>query len=679
MKSNQNSLGRKCGKWLMLGLCMAILAGTLCGCRTTASGNGEQSTAQTEPSAAAVQTDFPAEALESGYDAETAVRITLSDDTVAVSGTGAAAADGVLNITQAGTYLLSGTMHDGRIVVEAGKNDVVRLVFDGVSIRCADCAPLLIRQAGQVILTLADQSDNTLSDDGAYVLAETDSNVDGVIFSRSDLILNGTGTLTIAANQKHGVVSKDHLMITGGTYHVTANGHAFSGKDSVRIADGTFFLNSQTDAIQSDNAEDAALGYIYIRDGSFTIVSGTDAIQAETELTIENGTFDIQTGGGAAQAEPKISAGWNPWNTSDDAADSESAKGLKAGTALTISGGTYQLDTLDDALHTNGSAAVSGGTFVIQTGDDGIHADAALVISDGVMQIEQSYEGLEGKNVTITGGDIQIKSSDDGINAAGGSDSSNGRRTRPQDQFAENEDVFIRIQGGTVRIHASGDGVDSNGSLFIEGGTLWVDGPVSDGDSALDYENQAAVSGGTVVAVGSAGMAQTFGSTSTQCSICWTMDTAVSAGETLTLTDASGRKIVTYTPEKTWRCVVISTPELKLGETYTLSAAGQSESITLTDVSTANQAGGVFRPGGFPGGQGGSMPTPPDGQGGSMPTPPDGQGGSMPTPTDGQGGSMPTPPDGQGGTMPTPPDGQGGSRPAATGSAAEETEKTAQE
>ena len=152
-------------------------------------------------------------------------------------------------------------------------------------------------------------------------------------------------------------------------------------------------------------------------------------------------------------------------------------------------------------------------------------------------------------------------------------------------------------------------------------------------------------------------MAQTFGSTSTQCSICWTMDTAVSAGETLTLTDASGRKIVTYTPEKTWRCVVISTPELKQGETYTLSAAGQSESITLTDVSTANQAGGVFRLGGFPGGQGGSMPTPPDGQGGSMPTPPDGQGGSMPT----------------------PPDGQGGSRPAATGSAAEETEKTAQE
>ena len=262
MKSNKNRFGRKYGKWLAIGLCMAMLVSTLYGCKTTPSDNGEQSTAQTEPSAAAVQTDFPAEALEFGYDAETAVWITLSDDAITVSGAGAAAADGVLNITQAGTYLLSGTMQDGRIVVEAGKNDVVRLVFDGVSIRCADCAPLLIRQAGQVILTLADQSDNTLSDDGAYVPEEADANVDGVIFSRSDLVLNGTGTLTIAANQKHGVVSKDHLIITGGTYHVTANGHAFSGKDSVRIADGTFFLNTQTDAIQSDNAEDAALGYI---------------------------------------------------------------------------------------------------------------------------------------------------------------------------------------------------------------------------------------------------------------------------------------------------------------------------------------------------------------------------------------------------------------------------------
>lgn len=548
---------------------------------------------------------------DAAYDESSATKITLTGASASISGNGASQKDGVVTIQQEGTYLVSGTLENGQLVVDAADTEKVQIVLQNVSIDCSDHAALFIKQADKVFLTLAEGTENTLSSGSSYALGDDDSNVDGVIFSRADLTMNGSGSLAVNAAYKHAVVSKDDLVVTGGQYAIKAeNGGGLYGKDCVKITGGAFTIATGTDAIQANNAEKADQGYVYISGGTFDLTAGTDAVQAETVLRIDGGTFQITSGGGSANASidksGKDSPGWGMWgpqseqNPSQDAEStdtSDSAKGLKAGASLSLRGGTFSINSSDDSIHSNGTVTITGGTLSLKSGDDGVHAGDALLIEEGTIKISQSYEGLEGLSVTIAGGNIQLTASDDGINSAGGSDTA--KQGRPgQNQFIVSEDseIFIKITGGTINVDAGGDGLDSKGNLFVEGGTIYITSSADNGNGALDYEGAATITGGTIVAAGMSGMAQGFSDSSTQYSILNNFSASLSSGDAIVLKDSGGKVLASYTPAKAYNSVVVSSPDLKKGETYTLSAGSQSESLTLSSVVTSNGSGGISGP-----------------------------------------------------------------------------------
>ena len=460
--------------------------------------------------------------LAGNYDESEAVKITLSGKTAACNSSNVQIEDGVVTIKAAGVYVLSGTLTDGTIVVDAGDDDKVQLVLDGVSIMAADYAAIYAKNADKVFVTLAEGAGNSLTVSGDYVQTD-DNNVDAVIFAKCDLTLNGTGSLTVKDNTGHGIVSKDDLVVTGGTYTIYSQDHCLNGKDSVRIADGTFNLSCDEDGIHAGN-DDQQDGYVYIE----------------------------------------------------------------------------------------------GGDINISVGDDAIHAEGLLIITGGDIDVSKSCEGVEGDKILVTGGDIDVISSDDGFNAAGGSSGSGDNHDGFGDSSGSGDnhdgfgggpgmdgvdmdadsDAYILITGGTININANGDGIDSNGYIGITGGSVHVLGPSDNGNGAMDYGICAAITGGEIVAVGGSGMAQGFGDESTQCSALVNFDEWVDAGETITLTDSDGKEVLSYRVDKKFNSVVISTSDMKQGETYTLTVGDQSSTFTLDDITYSEGSGGMQRPGG---------------------------------------------------------------------------------
>lgn len=520
--------------------------------------------------------------------------IIFSGETASVSGSGATAEGGVVTVSAAGTYVLRGT-GAGRVIVNAKKQDVV-LVLENLNLTCSYGSPLYIRSSSTTVY-LADGSENALTDgevytyDDEYSSAE-DEEPNACLYSKSDLIIAGSGKLIVTANQNNGITGKDTLKIDGATVVVTAKSHGINGKDSLTIRAAKITVTSGGDALRSTNDYDTALGFIVIVDSDLTLTSGEDGVQAETTLTISGGTCTVTSGGGASG---KV--------------DSDtSAKGLNANGNLCLLSGAYALNCRDDAIQSNANIVIKGGTFTIATGDNGIHADENVTVSGGAITVTKSYEGIEGKSMDLTGGEISVTASDDGLNAAGGADSSGfgGPGFGGGDRFGTaSSDVYIRIAGGKLYVNASGDGIDSNGNLIISGGETYVDGPTGNGDGALDYDGTATITGGILVAVGSSGMAQNFGTASTQGSILLNFSTGSKSA--VTLTDAQGNVLVSYTPSKTYNSVVISCPGLVQGGTYTVSACGQSSSVTLSSLIYGSGMGGG---GGQPGGNqpGGNRP-----------------------------------------------------------------------
>ena len=412
-------------------------------------------------------------------------------------------------ISAEGIYRLSGTLEDGQIVINAADTDKVQLVLDGVTIHSATSAAIYALEADKVFVTLADGSENTLSNDGSYVAID-DNNIDAVIFSKTDLTLNGSGSLTIQAQAGHGVVSKDELVVTGGSYTVTSASHGMTGKDSVAIAGGVFTITSGKDGIHAENTEDTTLGALYIAGGSYTIHAQGDAISASGTLQIDGGAFELTTGEGSASVEMSTgdnltagglgrSATISTQETTTTETDTISQKGIKGESTYTINGGTFTINSADDCLHAGGAMVIAAGEFNLSSGDDAVHCDDALTIQSGTFTIPYCYEGIEGLSITIEGGTFDITSHDDGLNAAGGADSSGfgGFGGRPQDTFASSSDSFITINGGTFTIVSGGDSVDSNGDLTINGGTLDLTCNGS-GDTALDCDGTYTNIGGDV-------------------------------------------------------------------------------------------------------------------------------------------------------------------------------------
>ena len=508
------------------------------------------------------------EAVSSGTEPESdEILIALSDS------------EGSVRITEAGIYRLTGSLSNGQVVIEAPEDAKVKLILDGVSIRCEGHAAIYAISADKVIVASAEGSTNLLESVGDFVQTD-DNNVDAAIFAKCDLNLNGDGTIGIRCETGHGVVSKDDLKVKEGTVSIKAAGQGLSGKDSVTIEGGTISIVSGTDGIHSEN-EDTEKGSIEILGGSVYIQSGTDGVDASASILVD---------------------GCNLTAVSGSRNCSDSCKGLKADADITVNVGVLTVASYDDAIHANGSVTVNGGEMNLASADDGIHADSELVINDGQVTVSQSYEGLEAQVITINGGVISIVASDDGLNAAGGNDGSNARGPRGGDPFASDANAILTINGGTLSVNANGDGLDSNGQLIVTGGTVYVSGPTSGGNGALDYGISASISGGTVIAAGSSGMAENFGASSAQGSILLNVGNQA-AGTTVTITDDSGKDLASFSPEKSYQTVVISAEGMTLGATYTVTAGSYSETVTLNSLIVGNGMGGQM--GGGPGGQGG--------------------------------------------------------------------------
>lgn len=498
-----------------------------------------------------------------------ATEIMLNDTTVEINGSGAAAAGSVVTIRTGGTYVVRGTLSDGQIIVDAEKQDVV-LYFDNASITCSYRSPLFVYKSSQTTLYLADDTANILTDGTSYTYndnysSEGDEEPNACLYSKSDLLIVGDGSLTVNANSNNGITSKDTLSIVGADITVNAANHGINGKDFLLIADADIVVNSGGDALRSTN--DVELGYISIAGSNLSLTAGEDGIQAESNLTIKgNSSYAIQSGGGSSVTP-----------------DSEiSAKGLKATVNLVVTGGIYALDCSDDAVHANGNITIAGGDFAIATGDDGMHADYTLTVLAGRINITRSYEGLEGAQVEIGGGTVFLTASDDGINAAGGVDGAGTGDFFGGGMEAANDEYYIDVTGGYVVIYADGDGLDSNGNIFMTAGTVLVYGPTNDGNGALDYAGNFYMEGGIFLAAGAAGMAQSPNN-STQNAVSVTFDQTLSTGQYIRLQSDDGAVDVVIEAQKNMQNLVYSAPELATGLTLTVSYGGSYSGGTITD------------------------------------------------------------------------------------------------
>ena len=621
-----------------------------------------QSTSDTALSTEQVQETTLLAAEDEENDEVLSANIFLSDEGITIEGTGAEAQGSVLTVTQAGLYHIEGSLSDGQIIVETDKESDVTLELDGVDITCTTSCALWVKSADKVTVKVKNGSTNTLSDGESYADTSEDA-PDACIYSKDDLVIKGSGTLVVNGNYSGGIHSTDDVKIHNGSIAVNSAGDGIKGKDSVQISGGIVNVTSGGDGIVSTNDEEDGRGIVDISDGSVTIVSGGGAANAAAKAPSGNqpgGGMQMGVMGGRGgrnrqttdESQPVLSTenarppmgeqdgsmpgmgerpdmgdmpdmGERPdmgeapsfgggffgaWENSDldDDEDHVSAKGIKAAQAVNISGGTLSIDSADDAIHSDGTVSVTGGTFVINTGDDALHADTSLTLADGEGTVEKSCEGLEAPVMEINGGTWDVYSSDDGINLSGGALSGFGN------EFAADDSLSLLISGGTVHVSSEGDGIDSNGNITMTGGTVYVDGPVNSGNGALDYNGTFDISGGTLIAVGSSGMAQGLSSSSSQNALSVALSSPQAAGTELSIRDAGGSTVISYTPEKTYSFVTVSTPDmtdgtyaLYIGDTQVVST-DVSGVVNIDDSGNAISANGMGGMGGM-GGRGGRM------------------------------------------------------------------------
>ena len=440
------------------------------------------------------------------------------------------------------------------------------------------------KNANIVVISTSSDSVNTLSD-GTDYSSSYDSDVEGAIYSKDDLVLEGDGSLVINGNKGDGIVSRDNIKINSGTYRITSCDDGIRGVDSIYIVSANMEINALGDGIKSTNENDSSLGYVKIVNGTFNIVAGNDGIQAESKLLIDNGTFNITTGGGASNSSDKSNS--RDWG--NESISSDSAKGIKAGYNIVISNGSFDFNTLDDAIHSNNYILISGGSYSILSLDDGVHADNDLVIDGGNINISKSYEGLEANNITINGGDISITSSDDGINAAGGSDGSSSNRGDGSPNMNYSSNAMITINNGNILINASGDGIDSNGSIYVNGGTIYVNGPEDDGNGALDYDGDFVITRGEIIAISSSGMAQSIGNNSTQYGMLVYLSNTYNSGSVMSIRDSNGEEIISYSSIKSFSSIVFSSDKLIKNNTYNIYINDSLyTSVTINGINTVS-------------------------------------------------------------------------------------------
>lgn len=422
-------------------------------------------------------------------------------------------------------------------VTITGKGDTVEISGKGAQ---AEAGSVTITQAGTYVL-----------EGSFYGQILIDAGRDDLVH----LVLAGVNIVSEESAAIYGLQS-DKIVITlqDGTENSVSDGSAYvyaeadeDEPNAVIFSKDDLTFNGNGSLCAEGNYEDGirTKDDLLFISGTYKLTTVKDAIQGKDSVTIVDGNFVIDAGNDGIKSSN----------------DSDTEKGW-----VTIAGGTYE----------------------ISAGDDALHAETDMLIEDGVIHILSCYEGIEGLNVTINGGEISLYASDDGINAAGGDSSEN---TPMGGGFGGNQDALIEINGGTIFVDAEGDGLDSNGSLVVNGGTIFVEGPISGGDGALDYEFSATINGGTVVATGSAEMAMGFDGGS-QCFFFYNLENTQKGDSDLVLTDAQGKELLSRTIGKQYSSVVISMPDMEEDGTYQIKAGEETAEIALDGTSYSNGRNG---------------------------------------------------------------------------------------
>ncbi|MDH6363175.1 hypothetical protein M2139_000150 [Enterococcus sp. PF1-24] len=594
---------------------MSLVAITLTACSQSAEVTTDSTTEATETSeTASLSTatsltktagrygSYQTSDFDSSYDEATATKIQLQETSAEITGSGASEADGIITIDSGGTYLISGS-YQGMIQVSADKDlDKVQIVLKDATITNDDFPAIYVEQAEQVMVTLAEGSVNTLTDGENYNFATTEEDEpDATLYSKDDLTINGSGKLIVNANYNNGIRGKDDLVITGGIFEIKATNNGIKGKDSLSIAEGSFTIEAAGDGIQVNGTE-AETGWLALDGGEFTIQAGNDGIQAESQFAASAGKVTITTVNGA---------------DSENLTTTESYKGIKAGSSLIIDDGEFEINSADDSLHSNQDVVINGGTLQLASGDDGVHADQQLLINDGVLNVTESYEGLEASIIEIQGGSLVVHATDDGLNAGGGSDEETTTGNFGADSFAagpkggmgggmtaDSSKKIIIAGGKTTVVVSDGDGIDSNGDVEMTDGLLIVDGPVSGGNGVLDYNGTFTLSGGQLLGIGTANMAQTPNEDSQQASLAVALENQQKAGGSLAI-QTDNDEWLTYTPQNTFTYLVLSDSSFEIDKEVTITYDKQAlGSYLLTDnVTTSGNLSMVAGGGGHPSGE----------------------------------------------------------------------------
>ena len=524
----------------------------------------------------------------------------------------------VTTITTAGSYILTGAY--AGITVSVGNGETAHLFLNDATI--SGGAGIAISNANKkstLIITACENTENEVASKG------DDANA---IHVKGTLKINGTGTIKVSA-KKNGIKVSKGLSIADSTINLTAGNHALSARfieaENAKInvlSAGKDALNAECD----DETQEFTLdeGYVSLKSSKvFASVSG-DGIQADTFVYITGGSVDIKTAatfvryGAESMATYDLSEddfryikSGDTYKKIDDVASKgaryamiQSAKGIKCGEIkyeidgteytvtnnsnyfIVIDGARVKINSSDDAIHTNsGNVLIKGGTLDLTTLDDGIHADELVKIDGGEITVNGAYEGIEGAYVEIGGGTIHITASDDGINAA-------------SDDESVNEHIII--SGGTITVDASGDGLDSNGTIYVSGGTLIVYGPTTGADTGLDADGGILIDGGNVFVASSKEMLEIPASNSKSNVLVYGANT-VPAGSEIILTNADGGEMVRITLKKQAQAIILSTPELATNGTYSLYAdENLLASFSVTETITAIGVRSNGRQGGNP-------------------------------------------------------------------------------
>ena len=593
--------------------CAAVLVATLfslplAAC-SRASAASSQST-QSEESAASSELETDVEHLvsvtdivtdrdlEGTWEEDGATKISLSDDDCAVDGAGAVADGTTVTITAGGSYVLTGQMSAGQVVVNAD-GEKVQLVLDGASVTSTDSAAILVRAAKKVWLTLADGTQNKIATSGSF--AEDDEySIDGAVWCKSDLTINGTGALTVSSAEGHGIVCKDELALVSGDVEVEAARHAVQAQDAACVVAGTWSLTAGTDGIHCGDDDDAEKGSVLIVGGTVSIDAASDGVDAANVLEVDGGEVTVSAVDDGLHSERALQVDGGTVTVT------KSYEGLE-GSTVTVNGGVIDVTSSDDGVNAAGDPTGDSSAEAADAGAFGPEAAAGqpedpmgggrAPAGDG-----RAPEDADAQAPTSTG-QVPAGSGGQAPADAGGQAPGTGGQA-PADAGGQapgaggdmdyDSTAQVTINGGKLTIQAGGDGIDSNGDLTVTGGETYVFGPASDGDGSLDFAGTGTITGGVVMCAGSSGMAQNFGDASTQGSML--VSASGQAGDAIQLVDEDGNVVASCEARTSYSCVLVSAPGVESGKTYTLTCGDASSEITMDGLVYSNvdraQAGG---------------------------------------------------------------------------------------